>query len=66
MWWVQLLGKMKKRSEAMQTLHSGYSKVDHKQTNIQTDWGDYNTLRSLAHSVNMRNFENLCPSYNHL
>ena len=40
----------KKRSEATQTLRAGCSKAD-PQTNTQTDRGDYNTLRSLAHSV---------------
>jgi len=42
--------KMKKRSEATQTLRAGCSKAD-PQTNTRTDRGDYNTLRSLARSV---------------
>ena len=42
----------KKCSEATQTLHAGCSKAD-TQTNTQTDRGDYNTLRSLARSVNI-------------
>ena len=42
--------KMKKRSEATQTLRAGCSKVDPR-TNTQTDRGDYNTLRSLARCV---------------
>jgi len=44
--------KMKKRSEATQTLRAGCSKAD-PQTNTYTqrDRGDYNTLRSLARSV---------------
>ena len=46
--------QMKKCSEATQTLHAGCSKADpqtNKQTNTQTDRGDYNTLCSLARSV---------------
>jgi len=38
--------QMKKRLEATQTLRAGCSKA-----NTQIDRGDYNTLRSLAHSV---------------
>ena len=45
---------MKKRSEATQTLRAGCSKAD-PQTNKHTDRGDYNTLRSLARSVNIEN-----------
>jgi len=43
---------MRKRSEATQTLRAGCSKAD-PQTNTQTDRGDYNTLRSLARSINI-------------
>jgi len=46
---------MKKCSEATQTLHAGCSKADPK-TNTQRDRGDYNTLHSLAHSVNIGPF----------
>ena len=45
----------KKRSEATQTL-DGCGKADpqtNKQTNEHTDRGDYNTLRSLARSIDM-------------
>ena len=46
---------MNKRSEATQTLRAGCSKANtnNSNTNKQTyrDRGDYNTLRSLVHSV---------------
>jgi len=45
--------RIKKRSEATQTLRAGCSKAD-PQTNTQTDRGDYNTLRGLARSVKIR------------
>ena len=44
------VARVKKRSEATQTLRAGCSKAD-PQTNTQTDRGDYNTLRRLARSV---------------
>ena len=44
--------KMKKGSEATQTLRTGWSKAD-PQTNTQTDRGDYNTLCNLVRSVKM-------------
>jgi len=53
---------MKERSEATQTLRSGCIKAD-SQTNMQTDRGDYNTLRSLARSVKITENTRLVIGY---
>ena len=54
---------MKKRSESTQTLRAGCS---NKQTNTQTDRGDYNTLRSLARRRSVMKYARAtCDTYWH-